>query len=152
MLAKAGIHSTVDYRDRALFIGKFEAIMAEHQLTKNNEPLPFLRNENRGIMYTYYLDEGSIKFRASYFQVKEDYNLRLFNEKCFSLHIISSSEIVIFDREELGSIADILKQHIFKDLLKHDYPVTGWAERKVTKLYNTALDKIASAFTVRIPF
>jgi hypothetical protein len=125
LLTKAGIHfDTEDYRDRMLFIGEMEAKMAALQLGDDTMLLPFIHNENRCIMYTYYIEGLMVKLKATYFQVKEDYVLRLFNEKYYSLNIISTHDIPIFDEKEEDSMKHVLIQFIFKKLLKMDHLIT----------------------------
>jgi hypothetical protein len=82
-----------------------------------------------------------LKLKATHFLLKEDYNLRLFNEKYYSLHIISTHEIPIGDRKEMeNSIKHFLKQFIFKNLLNDCVP----EERVADKI----LDEIVYSFLV----
>jgi hypothetical protein len=121
LLPKAGIHfDTEDYRERALFIGKMEGKMANLQL-RNRDPLSFIHNENRCIIFTLSIDGQQAKLKSTYFQVKEDYSLRLFNEKYYSLNIISTHDTLLCDLEEWESVEYFLNQFIFKNLLKMDH-------------------------------
>jgi hypothetical protein len=150
LLTKADIRfDTEDYRDRVLFTGQLEAKMAILQLNKNSKQLPFIHNENRCILHTLYFDKYLMKLKATYFQVKEDYNLRLFNEKYYSLNIISMHEITVYDKELENSIKHFLKQFIFEKLLKMGHltttPIYAGSEISVD---DDILRQILYSFTV----
>jgi hypothetical protein len=149
LLTKAGIHfDTEDNRDRVLFIGQLEANMASIQLRKNSKQLPYIHNENRCIMYDLYKDKRLLKLKANYFQVKEDYNLRLFNEKYYSLNIISMHEITIDDEKKLGkSIEHFLKEFIFKNILKIEHLIETPTEEDQEEA-DGILDEIIFSFFV----
>jgi hypothetical protein len=126
LLTKVGIHfDTEDNRDRVLFMSTLETYMTYFQLGKHRTSLSFIHNENRRIMYNLYDNGQLVKLKATYFQVKEDYNLRMFNEKYFSLNIISMHEITTYDMKELeNGIKNALKQFILDKLLKMGHLIT----------------------------
>jgi hypothetical protein len=149
LLTKAGIHfDTEDYRDRVLFIAQLEAGIADLQLNKTSKQLPYIHNKNRCILYTLYEDEQFVKLKATLFQVKEDYNLRLFNEKYYSLNIISMDEITISEESKLiNSIQHhLLKGLIFKKLLKMEQLTANDRSRK--SVADDILDDILYYFFV----
>jgi hypothetical protein len=164
LLSGAGIDvDTEDYRDRLLFIGELEAIMARFQLDKRRKQLLFIKNENRSIVYTLYYDEYLMKLKATYFKAKEDYNLRLFNEKYYSLINKSIHEIPICEEEEPensgskqsssekpeSSIKHVLKKFIFEKLLKMDFLMIMPAEKEEDgSVADAILHDILSSFFV----
>jgi hypothetical protein len=152
ILTKAGLHfETEYYRDRVLFIGELEAKMAGLQLQKkNSKPSAFIHNENRCIMYAFYNDKRTIKFKATYFQVKEDYNLRLFNDKYYSLNIISRFEITMCTQDELNdSIGCVLKKRVFNELLDMELlTMTPLNNQSLRSVADYVLEGIFRSFSV----
>jgi hypothetical protein len=95
----------------------------------------------------YYDDKGILKLKVTYFQVKEDYNLRLFNEKYYSLNIISMHEFTVDDKKKLGkSIKPFLKQFIFKKLMSHSIETP--TEEDGQSVADDIVDQILTGFFV----
>lgn len=85
ILTQAGAVLPQDCSHRALYITQLEAHLSSLQLGKNNKnSIPsFFQNENRCLMYDIVLQDNKLTLHPVYFQLKEDYNLRLFNENYY---------------------------------------------------------------------
>lgn len=131
LLSKSGVvfsHVDDNYRNRVDFASRLEASISYLQLnrTKHGPPkLPsFIENENRCILYDLQVDGTLVKFTALYFQIKEDYNLKLYDERYYTLKHISRKNILLFDSEEFSNIIHTLKLFVFKTVLKIDDSIT----------------------------
>jgi hypothetical protein len=152
LLNRAGITFSDDYRDRVLFVGELEASMSYNQLNQfSKQPSHFIYSENRCIQHNLYEDQGIIKFKTICFQVKDDYNMKLYYDSFYSLNVIFINDIdfPIFSLKEISNIAYILKQFIFKNLLRMEHLITTPSSYE----YNTSaaddiLDDILGGFNV----
>jgi hypothetical protein len=152
LLLKVGVIFPGEYRDRVLFIGELQASMAFQQLSMNYSTInvaAFMRSENRCIQYTLCSDRGAFKFKTIYFQVKEDYESKVFNRSFYTINIISKTQIPLFSDQEFDNVRSVLKQFIFKNLLKLDCELTI---NKTPTFTDTVLDHTISAFYVRLVY
>lgn len=58
--------------------------LVTRRLKSDSELLKLIQNERRCLMYTLIRDKGTIELRLTYFQLVEDYNLRLFDQKYYT--------------------------------------------------------------------
>lgn len=128
LLAKSGVtfpRMADNYHERLHLVSRLEASISRLQVDKTiQEKLPsFIQNENRCMLYDLHNDGTSVKFMALYFQIKEDYNLKLLDERHYTLKYESRTDIYLFNSRVIDSIIHDLKQFIFK-LLKVEDSIT----------------------------
>jgi hypothetical protein len=152
LLTKAGVNIIGEYyQERVLFIGELEAEMAYFQLDKSSKTPLYLHNENRSVIYTMYDQQGTLKLKSVFLQVKEDYDLKLFEERCFSLKLLSrhTTDHSISVSNAFYNIRSTLEQFIFKDVLKMEHLIIGLQSSGLdTSVAKDIFDDIITDFTV----
>lgn len=85
LLKKATSRSIEDNDIKIMSHTRLEALLLNIQLSKEFKEVPpkFFQNENRCIMYDVYADEKKVKLQSIYFQLKEDYKTRFFDERYY---------------------------------------------------------------------
>lgn len=142
LLQKANIVFPEKLAERVLFMTKLEALLSNVQLSpdfKNNVP-SFIQNENRCVQLDIFCENNVMKIRSTYFQLKEDYNLKTFNERYFVPKIINIDNVHDFSNINFKSIKGALKQMIFKNLLKANYLIDNTLQERHPQYKNAVID------------
>lgn len=113
------LHTATRDNTRILLVTELEATLSYYQLgakTRNTIP-PFIGIENRCVIYRLFTKSNAIIIESMYFQMKEDYNLRLFDEKYYKPNVLSIVNPINVGSINFMNIIDTLKEIIFNELL-----------------------------------
>lgn len=123
LLEHTGVTFLPNNQEKKLCMTYLEATLSHYQLGLHKIPdtFSFIENENHCIMYKIRFDDDKIQQESIYFQLKETYDLKLYNKKRFyvpktiSLDVSFQSGFVDFD-----DIKYNLHQFIFTQVLDID--------------------------------
>lgn len=111
-----------DHQDRILFMDELESVLSYAQFSKENYNSKYIFNESRCVMYQMQVNGMSLHLTSTYFQFKEDYNLKVFEDRYYSPKIISINESgSLFSITELNSARRDLKELVWKKLLTNNF-------------------------------
>lgn len=122
LLLKAGVSFPGNPEDGISVVTELETMTIHHQLESPKKDISScFQTENRCMMYDIVAIHNSVLISPVYFQFKEDYQLKLFNDDRYFtpkvLEILNSRRFDDFD-----SVKAELKQLILRDILKLETP------------------------------
>lgn len=106
-----------NFNYRAMFISQLESRLMFNQLRNPDDKsriASFIHSESRCIMYEVFEYETEMMIKSTYFQLKEDYNLRLLNNQLFIPKIFSTDHHTIIKSFDYGNIESRLKEVLSK--------------------------------------
>jgi hypothetical protein len=119
MLIKAGLIESQSYSDGVLFITRLEATFANIQLENEKDIPEFVHNESRCVLYNIVMDKAFTELQSTYFIFKEDYNLRVLDQKYYVPKIIQHMDrSPNFSDISLDAVKTALEQLIIIDTLQ----------------------------------
>lgn len=150
ILSTVGIEFPTKSRDRALFITKLETELSFFQLgnPKSQEWPLFIRNENRCVLHKLNGSKKQLTMNSTFFQLKEEYNMRLFNDKCYIPKLLSNNNHILFDNIVFDHVKQMLCQLVCKEIF--NVCMEDVSDLKILKISDVILDVVLSNAVVMI--